>query len=329
MVTAAITVISVLIFQNRPFITFTEAWIDGISFALITFIVDTAIVYPQIKKRYLKGTLPENPPASKFLSRMPQNPILFSLLFGAGFIVIVVLFNLVFFKLYQLDSMSFWSFMFYRIVYAVFFSAWMTKIIILRYIQPGAFKASVPQHGNPEVKPAFPSVSTLKEEYHSAISDFGTNMLLGVILGGTRVGMDLGLGSDETRWLFIFPQYRSQLPLSVFIYSLIVFLAMVVPVVKNIRDVKLRGELPNVPKANPFFSKLPQNPWAFGALLFIPLMVLSYIFIWGIMTIMQFEVLNFFQYFFIRLACTKLMTKGVISISILRYIQPDVAAQSN
>lgn len=322
-VTALIAVISVLIFMNRDIITLRAAMIDAVSFGVLTFLIDTAIVYPQIRKKYLSGRLPENPPDARILSRMPRNPVIFAVLSGLLFIGITVLFNWAFFRFYQLESMAFGSFMFFRVIYAVFFSAWMTKIIILRYVQPGAFKENVPQHGSAEVKSAFPQISTLKEEFNSARSDFGLNMILGVILGGTRVGMDLGLGSDETRWLFIFPTYRSGLPLSVFIYGIIIYLLMMVPVVKSIRNMKLQGQLPQAEKPDFFFARLPKSPWAYAAVWFVPMLIFAYLFIWGVMTVMHFDVLNFFQYFFIRLACTKLLTKAVVGLSVQRYIQPD------
>lgn len=322
-VTGIIAVISVLA-HNHGNVSLSAALTDSLYFGILTFAIDLAIVYPQIKKRYCRGTLPENPPVSTFLQRFPRNPVLFGLLGSAIFTAVTVLFTWVFFRFYQLDDMALVSFLFYRVLYAIFFSAWMTKVIILRYVQKGAFIEDIPQHGNEEVKAAIPSVSTLKEEFNSAKMDFGLNMILGVILGGTKVGMDLGLNAGETKWLFIFPTTREGLPLSICIYSLIVFILMVVPVTKSIRDSRRAGQLPVTDKPLAFFARLPQNPLAFAAVWIIPMLAFSYLFIWGVMTIMEFEVLNFFQYFFIRLACTKILTKGIVYLSVIRYMQPDI-----
>ena len=322
-VTGIIAVVSVLA-HNRGNVSLSAALTDSIYFGILTFVIDTAIVYPQVRKRYREGTLPENPPVSKILRHTPRNPAVFAILGAAVFAGVTVLFTWVFFRFYQLEEMALGSFLFYRVLFAVFFSAWMTKVVILRYVQKGAFKEDIPQHGSQEVKAAIPSLSTLKEEFNSARMDFGLNMILGVILGGTQVGMDLGLNAGETKWLFIFPTTRSGLPLSVFIYSLIVFVLMVVPVVKSIRASRLQGQLPVTDKPIAFFERLPRKPWAFAAVWLLPLFGFSYLIIWGIMTVMKFEVLNFFQYYFIRLACTKILTVGIVNLSVIRYMQPDI-----
>lgn len=239
------------------------------------------------------------------------------------FIGVTLLFTCGFFRFYQLEEMTLGSFLFYRVLYAVFFSAWMTKVIILRYVQPGAFRKNIPQYGSAEVKAAVPSFSTLKEEFNSARLDFGLNLILGVILGGTKVGMDLGLNAGETRWLFIFPATRSGLPLSVGIYSAVLYLLMMIPVVKSIRASWKQGQLPVMDRADAFFSRLPKNPWLYSLVWILPVFLFSFLFIWGVMSIMHFEILNFFQYFFIRLACTKIITRVYINLCVMRYIQPD------
>lgn len=321
-VTALIAAVSVLV-HNHGDVTLRSALIDAVSFGLLTFVIDTAIVYPQIKKRYHAGTLPRETPYSAILKHAPASPVLFALLGGVLFIGVTLAFNWLFFRFYQLEKMSLYSFLFYRVLYAVFFSAWMTKIIILRYVQPGAFRENVAQQGSGEVKAALPSVSTIKEEFNSARMDFGLNMILGVILGGTKVGMDLGLNAGETRWLFIFPADIEGLPFSILIYTAIIYLMMMVPVAKSICASRVHGQLPVLDKPNAVFSRLPKNPWLYAILWTVPVYGAAYLFIWGVMKVMHFDILNFFQYFFIRLACTKLITKAFVNLSVLRYIQPE------
>ena len=173
---------------------------------------------------------------------------------------------------------------------------------------------------------AFPSVSTLKEELNATEMDFGLNMILGVILGGTQVGMDLGLNSGETRWLFIMPAERDGQLFGVLIYIAIIFVMMMVPVARTIREARLSGQLPQLDKPDAFFSRLPDNPRLYALVWLIPAYAFSFLFIWGVMTIMEFEVLNFFQYFFIRLSCTKLLTRVFAALCVMRFIQPDSKA---
>lgn len=321
-VTALLAVASVFIFLRRPEIALAEALQDAAIFGFLTFLIDVAIIYPKLRRMHRDGQLPANPPVSRLLRATPRNPVAFTLLFALLFAAAVPLFNWLFFRFYQLDAMAFVPFFFFRTLYAVFFSAWMAKIIILRYVQPGAFRNDVPQRGDAEVLPAFPSVSTLREEFNSAQSDFGLNMILGVVLGGTRVGMDLDLGIGETRWLFIMPATRADLPISALVYAAIIYFMLIVPVVRNIRDMQSQNALPALKWRVPFFSALPGNPWACGAVFFLPALAFIFLFIWAVMTVMQFEVLNFFQYFFIRLACTKILTKIIVALAVLKYAQP-------
>lgn len=93
---------------------------------------------------------------------------------------------------FQIESFYFISFLFWGMLYALLFSAYMIKLIIFRYVQPRAFEGNVIQTGSPEVRLIFPSISTLKDEYNAAMVDFGLNLVVGIIFGGTRVGMDLG-----------------------------------------------------------------------------------------------------------------------------------------
>ena len=62
--------------------------------------------------------------------------------------------------------------------------------------------------------------------------DFGLNLVVGIIFGGTRVGMDLGVNIDGSKWLFIFPMTKEAIPISTLIYAVMVFFLLVIPVTK-------------------------------------------------------------------------------------------------
>ncbi|WP_279009888.1 hypothetical protein [Synergistes jonesii] len=321
-ITTLIAAVSVFVFHRRDVVSLHDMLVDGAIFGITTMLIDTAIIYPQMKSRYQKGILPAEAPRSVILKRMPRNPALFALLVGLFFAALMPAFNYIFMRFYELDALAFASFLFWRVVYAVPASVYMARLIIFRYVQPGAFAGEVTQHGDAKVSAVLPRISTLKEQYRAALSDFGMNMVLGVILGGARVGMDLGLQADESKWLFIFPAYRSGLPLSSLIYAVIVFFMMAVPVAQNILRLREGGTLPQAEKENRFFSHLPWNPWLFSAVWFVPMLLCTYAFLWGIMTVMRFEVLNFFQYFVLRLILITLLSKGMAALSVIRYIQP-------
>lgn len=317
-VTAVLAVASVFIFFDMGTVGVDQIYIDAAIFGFLTFVIDTAIIYPQMRKRYRNGELPENPLISKVMLHTPRNPFVFAGLFGILFALVVPAFNYLFLLFYGFDSMEFWPFLFYRTVYAVAFSMWMARIIILRYVQEGAFKGNIQQKGSQEVVRAFPQPKTLKQEYDSVLTDFGLNMLLGLVFGGTKVGMDLGLGVGEEHWIMIMPQYRSGLLISVIIYTGIVFFLAVVPVIKNIKEMCEAGEAPPV-KAPGFFKKLPYNHWKYACVWIIPFFLIAYVFLYVIMKVMGFEVLNFFQFWLLRLLLIKLIVKVTVMVAVLRY----------
>lgn len=91
-VTALVAMLSVLV-HNHGDVSRAAALQDSVWFDLLTFMIDTAIVYPQLKKRYRAGTLPAEPRGSRLLTHAPRNPFLFALLGAVLFIGVTVLFT--------------------------------------------------------------------------------------------------------------------------------------------------------------------------------------------------------------------------------------------
>ena len=70
------------------------------------------------------------------------------------------------------------------------------------------------------------------------------------------------------------------------------------------------------------FSWIPFSPMKFALILIVPIIVFAFLVFWGIMFFFGFEEVNFFQFWIIRLIFITLLTKPVVNLAILRYIQP-------
>ena len=69
-------------------------------------------------------------------------------------------------------------------------------------------------------------------------------------------------------------------------------------------------------------SWIPESPAKFALVLLPPLMLCTYVFFRALMTFFGFDVLNFFQYFALRMLWTTMLTKAVTKLAVWRYLQP-------
>lgn len=225
--TVAAAVISVLIFHIRGTISIYDIIVDACVYGMVTSFINVFIAWFQLKKKYMQGRLPSEIPVSSFMCRLPRNPVLFSLITGVIFAVVVPLCNMVILMFYEKENLDFISFFVWRVAYAIAFSMYIMKVAVYRYVQPGCFKVEVSQHGDEDVSIPIPPASALRKKYNAMIYDFGCNLLLGVIFGSVYVSE----GS-----VIILPVTSSGIWISALILSVIVTAQIVVPTVRDVAD---------------------------------------------------------------------------------------------
>ena len=307
--------VAFLFFFGRP-ITLRSILLDASICGVITSFIDVPTVLWRIKRLRPLGRLPKNIPESALAMRLPRNPLLLSLLLGVLFGAVTPLFNFLIIRFYEVSTFSFTGFALWRILYTCFLSAKIVEIAVFRYVQPDCASETngIMQHGDDAVKDPLPRVSTFKQWFNTVTDDFGFNVLVGLLLGGTLV---------QDHNVIIAPVYRSGIAISALILGIIVTTRMVYPLAKTIKEGRDSGQLPTAVDACRWVAWLPRPPAKFALALLLPVIVSSMAVFQAVFSFFGFEVLDFFQFFFIRTLFVSLLSKGVVRLALLRYMQPE------
>lgn len=286
---------------------------DAAVFGAVTAVIDTFAVRYLLKKMYLKGNLPAEPLQNRWINCLPQNPFLLASVLAGTFAFLAWLFNSATLAFFERKALLPTEFIVWKLIYAVWFSAFMVRLLIYRYAQPGVFGTDIRQQGSAEMQEIFPPVSTFKEQWNAMLSDFGLNMIMGLIFGATVINPD--------RSLTIYGAAGDGIVCSALIYAAIVMVLMVYPVIKKIYEVAVSGEIA-IPAARPnILARFPRSPWGNTLIAFIPVALISVTFLWSIFAIFHFDTLNFFQFFVLRLILITILTELIVWYATARYSQ--------
>lgn len=312
--TVAVNALAVFIFQwGRP-ITIRTILMDAAFAGVTTSFINVFIVERRLKKMRDAGSFPSEAPIVRQMSRLPQNPLALAIVFGAVFALLTPAFNLLVIWFYEISSFTFERFAVWKALYSCLLSALILEWAILRYVQPECAPPSpAKRSGAEEVKNPLRRISAVKEIYNSAVDDFGFNMIIGLLLGGTVI---------RGHEVVIMPTARGAIVISGVILGIIVTLRMALPIAKKIKDLRETGELPVAAESKSWTARLPYSPLKFAFALMPPITFSCTAVFWAILTFFGFEELNFFQFFFIRLVFVSLLGKEVLKLAISRYRQP-------
>lgn len=293
--------------------------IDAAICGVITSVISVFMTRHRLRKLAKTGALPAEPPRPKLICRLPKNPWLLSLVLAAACAVLLPLFTELLLRFYGITAYTLIRFLAWKLVYSVLLSAKVGELAVLRLVQPDCLLPGDPkQTGQTAVKNPLPKGETFTKLFDTVTTDFGFNMLVGLLMGGTLI-------VDQN--VVIPPTTRAGIFISGAILGAIVAVRMVYPVVKSIRLLRENGTLPTMPQRNPLVAWLPQKPVLFTLTLAPVVIVLTPILFWSVFTFFGFETLNFFQYFIVRTIYVSLLTKPVVKLAILRYMQPQPATE--
>ena len=290
----------------RPMIV-SDACICG----AVTSFIDVFAVHRLMKGLRAQGKLPSKVPHSRLMAALPQNPAALAAILAALFGVLTPLANDLLLRFYEIESLTFAQFALWRISYSTALSAYIVQIAIFRYVQPDCGDSGAPQTGASEVKNPLLRVPAFKEWLNSVTDDFGFNMALGLLLGGTVIR-----GKD----VIIAPAALAGIHYSAIALGLIVTARMVYPVAQKTLGLGGSGAQAVQPGGRPIL-RLPLSPAKFALVLLPPLMAGTYVFFRAVMTFFGFETLNFFQFFVIRSIWTALLTNAVVKRAVWRCVQ--------
>jgi len=291
--------------------------LDALICGVTTSIFSVAVLYPQIRKIRLGGGLPRQIPEDKWLQKLPRKPvpltIALSLLFAAAmacFAVAVVWF-------FEITTYTPLRFLVWKLVYSTVLSVKLADLVILRLMQPDCMEPGQPeQTGTAAIRNPLPKKETFRNLFNTVTDDFGFNMIMGLLLGGTLI--------VEGHNVLIAATTRAGIVIGGLILGFILSLRMVLPVIRTIKASRDAGQLPPLEKRTGI-ALLPERPIILTLVLMLPIMVVSATVLWATLTFFGFDILNFFQYFIVRTVYVSLLTKPVTQLIVLRYRQPDRA----
>ncbi len=272
------------------------------------------VAHFRLRKLAREGALPAQTPQIGIAGRLPKSPWALSLCFGVMFAVITPLLTEALLRFFDITEYTFPRFLVWKLAYSGVLSAKLSELAVLRLTQPDCLRPEdPPQTGQSVVKNPLPKGDTFTKLFNTVTTDFGFNMLIGLLLGGTLV-------IDHN--VIITPTTRSGILISGAILGAIVTIRMVYPVIKSIEQLKAAGQLPVAASINRVVAWLPKSPVGFSLVLLPVMMVLSPMVFFAVFHFFGFEILDFFQYFAIRSLYVWLLTKPIVSLAILRYMQP-------
>lgn len=273
-----------------------------------------------VASRRKLGSLPVEVPQSAFMQKLPRGLLPLVMLTGIAGAAVMALITLMLVRFFPATTYTFSRFIVWKIAYAIILAAKIIEFGIFRYVQPDCIRPEdPPRQGIQSVKNPLPRSDIFSKLYASVTTDFGMNMLLGLALGGTVISGDM---------VILMGVAQSGVWISGLVLGIIVSVLMVQPTFRGTYQIALTGGLPPAEKPCHFLSVLPEHPWKLTGIFVLPVMVLSALVLWAALWFFGFETLNFFQFFLIRTAYVKLLSKGVEALAVYRYRQiPPRAAQ--
>lgn len=312
---ALLNLIMAFCFQfGRP-ITKEVVLLDAAICGITTSFINVAYGNYAIRRLRRAGELPKVVAQSRMMQKLPKNPILLMVILAVFFSMIMVMASNVIIWFYHIQTYAFPQFAVWKVIYSTILSAKILEVVVLRFVQADCAKQDEPeQNGEETIKNPLPKAESFQNLFNTIVDDFGFNMLIGLLFGGTiLVGQDVVLLATT----------RSGIVISAFILGVIVTFRMVFPVAKNIRQQYEAGMLSKLPQKIPIIASIPRKPIHFTLVLLVPIVVLSIVVFWSVLTFFGFEELNFFQFFVIRMLFVTLLTKPVINLAALCYMQPE------
>lgn len=292
--------------------------ISAVSCGVVASVIITLISKNTVDRMRSAGTLPASVPQSKLMMRLPRNPVLLSLIFGVFFGGLALLVNVALIRFFEIQTFTLLRLLVWQGAYSCVLAAIICECAVLRYVQPDCVPANAPaQSGGVHVKNPMSRVNALKNWLGTVLVDFGFNMAVGLVFGSTRVAADHSV--------IINPTTRDGIVASSIVIGIIVTFRMAYPIMKAIYGARNSGQLPPASKPNGFLSALPAKPMRLTLVLMLPIIVLSFVVFWSVLTFFDFAILSFFQFFVIRSVYTAILSRGVTALALARYRQRQTA----
>ena len=347
LITVAINVVVVYIFNWPGGVTYYEALVDSLICAAITTIINLWIIYTGLKKLRFCGQMPTCVPLSLFMQRLPVNPFALGLIYAVAFGFIIACVNGFILWFFDLQNMAFWPWLVYKLIYATWLSIKVAEFCIFRFVQPDWATASAQDRktqkaplANP-VKNPMPKVGVFKAMFGSVTVNIAMNIIIGSVLGGILLQAD---GS-----VLIAPTTVEGMPIVGVIFGFITGILVTNAVVKemNAGILAARSDVcsDNSPDIWPeisqtasarnrfakfmgnlgatFLGKLPKGRIGLTCLVCFCAMGFSAAALWGVLTLFDIAVMNFYQFVVFITVYASIISKPLSFVLVKRCMQQD------
>lgn len=318
MVTLVINVACVFFFNYPSGVTFDGVMLDSIYCAIITSILNMAIIYPALRKKRAMRDMPLEVPVSALMQKLPANPVLLAALYAACFTALTVAANWAVFRFFHIERMAFAPWLVYKLIYATLLSAKIVEYCIFRYVQPD-WAGPETRRATPDetVKNPLPGISLLPAVYGSVTGNIATNIVNGTILGGVRV-----LDNQE---VVIYPTRVEGIHIGGMIFGLLCGALITNAVLRAVKAAVLSGDplvlqLASGDKKIPWFPKKRIPLTCFICAITMAFSVVALRSIWGLFDI---RIMNFYQYVIFITVYAALVSKPISALLAWRCRQPD------
>ena len=314
LLTIAINVVAVLLaFWGKP-ISQRDFLFSMASCGAGTAIINVLGASGRIRKLRLAGRLPARVPQPMAIRLLPRNKWLLALVLAVIFGVLAPLANWLLATFYEVTRFTLVRHTVWQAAFSCALTVVVMQVAVLRLVQPDCALPDDPeQTGGEAVVDPLPRFSALKNWFNTVADDFGVNMLMGLLFGSTCV---------VEHNVVIAPTTRAGIVISALILGLAVALQMAFPVTKSVYELCASGQVPAYEKPNPLAAHMPSKPFAFAMALIVPIMLLSLLVFWAVLSFFGFDTLNFFQFFVIRTIYVAGLSKLVVKLAIWRFRQP-------
>lgn len=321
LITIAINLGIVFLFNWPEGISYSGVALDSLLCVIITTVIDMWIVFTALKKLRASGEMPYQAPLSPFMQRLPQNPLALSALYIVGFGAATAGANALILWTFGLQSLTFWPWLVYKIIYATVLTVKITEYCIFRYVQPdwanagsAEMRKAVPLK---PIKNPLPKVSLFKEIYGSVTGNIGLNIILGSLLGGVTVA--------PGGTVVLHPTTLQGIPITGLAFGLIFGVLATRGILKEVNAVILASGPAITQPAFPDkrFTWMPMGKTALTALICAFMMLFSAVALWAVMKLFGIFILNFYQFIIFITTYATLVGKPLAYLLVRRCMQPD------
>ena len=321
LLTVAINLGVVFIFNWPHGITYHEVLWDSLICAIITTIINMWVVFSRLKKLGASGQMPVQVPVSRLMQRLPKNPFLLGAIYAAVFALLTIGINALIFKFFGFENITFAPWVVYKLIYATVLSIKIVEFCIFRYVQPDWASA---QGGHREVEAGvihvinpLPKISVFKEMFGSVTLNIAMNVILGALLGGTKIQPD--------GCVVIYPTTIEGIPVTGVVFGLIVGVLVTNGVVKAMKATILTSD-PVILETATMDKRFIWMPKRLGALMCICalcVMIFSAVALPSVLHLFGKSALHFYQFSILITIYATLVSKPISYVLIKRCTQAD------